>query len=151
MQGGGTSKQGIGRSRSGLTSKIEAIVDALGCLARFVILPGQAHDLAGMPALLEDFPFAALIEGKAFDAAWLLEEIEKSGAVAVIPARLCRAQSREHDREMYGMAAPDRERLRQNQGVPRYRHPRGQDRCQFRCGDSSRQWRGRGNMIVNSP
>jgi hypothetical protein len=29
------------RSRGGLTSKILALVDALGSLARFILLPGQ--------------------------------------------------------------------------------------------------------------
>ncbi len=78
-----------------------AVVDALGYLVRFVILPGQAHDLAGVPELLEDLSFGALIGDKAFDAGWLLEEIKESGAEAVIPARRNRTVPRDHDREMY--------------------------------------------------
>ncbi len=97
----GTSGQGIGRSRGGLTGRIVAVVDALGCLVRFVILPGQAHDLAGVPELLADLRYGALIGDKAFDAGWLLEEIEDSGAMAVIPARRNRTVPRDHDREMY--------------------------------------------------
>src|SRR6187200_1619955 len=38
---GGTHNQAIGRSRGGLTTKIVALVDALGNLVRFVLLPGQ--------------------------------------------------------------------------------------------------------------
>ncbi len=76
-------------------------MDALGCLVRFVILPGQAHDLLGVPALLEDLRYGALIGDRAFDAGWLLAEIEASGAEAVIPARCHRTVPREHDREMY--------------------------------------------------
>ena len=78
-----------------------AIVDALGCLVRFVILPGQAHDLLGVPALLEDLSFGTLIGDRAFDAGWLIEAIEESGAMAVIPARRNRTNPRHHDREMY--------------------------------------------------
>ena len=78
-----------------------AIVDALGYLVRFVILPGQAHDLVGVPALLEDLRYGALIGDRAFDADWLLAEIEASGAEAVIPAGRNRTVPREHDREMY--------------------------------------------------
>jgi hypothetical protein len=37
---GGTRTQAIGRSRGGLTTKIVALVDALGTLVRFVLLPG---------------------------------------------------------------------------------------------------------------
>lgn len=33
--------EGIGRSKGGLTSKIVALVDAVGKLIRFVVLPGQ--------------------------------------------------------------------------------------------------------------
>ena len=98
---GGTCRQGIGRSSGGLTSKIVAIVDALGYLVRFVILPGQAHDLAGVSAQLRDLGCGALIGGKAFDANWLIGEIEKSGAMAVIPPRRNRTETRHHDREMY--------------------------------------------------
>ena len=45
---GGTKTQAIGRSRGGLTTKIVALVDALGNLVRFVLLPGQRHDSAGV-------------------------------------------------------------------------------------------------------
>ncbi len=78
-----------------------AVVDALGYLVRFVILPGQAHDLAGVPELLGDLSFGALIGDRAFDAGWLIEEIEDSGAMAVIPPRRNRTILRHHDREMY--------------------------------------------------
>ena len=39
----GTQRQSIGRSRGGLTTKIVALVDALGNLLRFLLLPGQSH------------------------------------------------------------------------------------------------------------
>ena len=59
------------------------------------------HDLACVPALLGDLRYGALIGDRAFDATWLLEDIEASGAMAVIPARRRRTVPREHDREMY--------------------------------------------------
>ena len=68
---------------------------------RFVILPGQAHDLKGTPDLLEDLQFGALIGDKAFDADWLLEEVERRGADAVIPSKKSRTDPRDHDLEMY--------------------------------------------------
>ena len=54
--------------QGGLTTKIVALVDALGYLVCFELLPGQAHDLAGTPPLLEGVDFGALIGDKAFDA-----------------------------------------------------------------------------------
>ena len=55
---GGTVHQVVGRSRGGLTTKIVALVDALGNLVRFVLLPGQSHDLVGVPPLLEGIGLA---------------------------------------------------------------------------------------------
>ncbi len=78
-----------------------AVVVALGFLVCFVILPGQAHDLAGVPDLLEGLSFGAQIGDKAFDATWLLGKVEARGAEAVIPSRRNRTEPRDHDREMY--------------------------------------------------
>ena len=66
-----------------------------------MVLPGQAHDLAAMPDLLEGLPFGTLIGDKAFDADWLLAEVTGRGAEAVIPSKRSRAGTRDHDREMY--------------------------------------------------
>src|SRR5215472_6069392 len=44
--------QALGRSRGGLSTKIHALVDALGNPLRLLLTPGQAHDLAGADALL---------------------------------------------------------------------------------------------------
>jgi transposase len=38
-------EQAIGRSHGGLTSKIHALVDALGNPVEMMLTPGQAHDL----------------------------------------------------------------------------------------------------------
>ena len=84
-----------------MTSKIVAVTDALGYLVRFVLLPGQAHDLAGMPDLLEGLEFGALVGDRAFDADWLVEEVERRGAVAVIPSKRNRKVPRDHDGGMY--------------------------------------------------
>src|SRR5258707_15107704 len=48
----GTRNQAIGKSRGGLTTKIGALVDALGNLVRFVLLPGQRHDITRFDALM---------------------------------------------------------------------------------------------------
>jgi len=87
---GGTKQQAIGRSRGGLTSKTVALVDALGNLVRFVLLPGQRHDTVGVAALIEGVSFDALLGDKAFDADWLRAELDERGAVAVIPAKSCK-------------------------------------------------------------
>ena len=52
-QKGGSESEGIGRSKGDLTRKVVVLTDAGGHLIRFVVLPGQTHDLKAMPELLD--------------------------------------------------------------------------------------------------
>ena len=78
-----------------------ALVDALGNLVRFLLLPGQAHDMKGVAPLIKDVPFGALLADKAFDANWLLQELDERGATAVIPPKSNRKHQRDDDGEAY--------------------------------------------------
>src|SRR3954471_4787296 len=60
--------QAIGRSRGGLSTKIHALVDALGNPVGFHLTGGEAHDLVGADHLLPEMQAEALIADKAFDA-----------------------------------------------------------------------------------
>ncbi|MCY4316432.1 MAG: hypothetical protein OXC66_09995 [Roseovarius sp.] len=62
---------------------------------------GQAHDISGMTDLLEGLEFGPLIGDRAFDADWLVDEVERRGSMAVIPSRRNRKVPRDHDGEMY--------------------------------------------------
>jgi transposase len=84
-----------------LTTKIVALVDALGNLVRFVLLPGQRHDTVGVPPLIEGIAFDALLGDKAFDADWLRAELDRRGAAAVIPPKANRKASLDYDKAMY--------------------------------------------------
>ena len=68
---------------------------------RFVLLPGQRHDTAGVPPLIEGVAFGALLGDKAFDVDWLRAELDARGAVAVIPSRAGRKAPIACDRAMY--------------------------------------------------
>src|SRR5215203_6420293 len=72
---GGTSRQAIGRSKGGLTTKILALTDALGNLVRFVLLPGQRFDTVGVPPLIDGLAFGALIAATAFNSNALIAEM----------------------------------------------------------------------------
>ncbi|MGB7260568.1 MAG: IS5 family transposase [Albidovulum sp.] len=98
---GGPQHQAIGRSRGGLTTKIVALVDALGNLVRFLLLPGQSHDMKGVAPLIKGIRFEALLADKAFDADWLLQDIDARGATAVIPPKSNRTHQRDFDKEVY--------------------------------------------------
>ena len=84
-----------------MTTKIVALADALGNLSRFVLLPGQRHDLIGVAPLIEDIDFEAVLGDKAFDADWLRAELDNRGAAAVIPPKNTRKQKIECDFAMY--------------------------------------------------
>jgi len=87
----GAYNQAIGRSRGGLTTKIVALVDALGNLVRLVLLPGQQHDSVGVAPLLRDLDFSALLADKAFDSDVIRADLAERGAVAVIPPKANRS------------------------------------------------------------
>lgn len=84
-----------------MTTKIVAMVDALGNLIDFVLLPGQAHDMKGVEPLIDGVDFGALLADKAFDADWLLEELDSRGASAIIPPKSNRKLLRDYDEHAY--------------------------------------------------
>jgi transposase len=70
-----------------LSTKIHALVDALGNPLRFLLTPGQAHDLTGADALLPQMAAEVLI-AKAYDADdRVLKPLASAGKSAVIPPR----------------------------------------------------------------
>ena len=85
-----------------MSSKIHALVDALGNPLAFLLTAGQVHDLAGADALLPQMAADRLIADKAFDAdARVLEPLARAGKSAVIPQLPNRRTPREFDRHLY--------------------------------------------------
>lgn len=78
-----------------------ALVDGLGNLARFILLPGQRHDSVGVDPLIDDIEIEALIADKAFDNDALRAKLEARGALAVIPPKSDRKRSIPCDFAMY--------------------------------------------------
>jgi len=76
-------------------------VDALGNLARFVLLPGQRHDSVGVGSLLKDVAVGALIADKAFDSDCLRQELDERGIQVVIPPKANRKERIPCDFGMY--------------------------------------------------
>ena len=70
-------------------------------MLQFLLLPGQAHDLNGVGPLIHDVSFKALLADKAFDADWLLKDLDERGAIAVIPSKANRKVQRNYDVHMY--------------------------------------------------
>jgi transposase len=94
--------QAIGRSKGGLSTKIHALVDALGNPLDFILTPGQAHDLEGADALLPDMAADTLLADKAFDAdERVIEPLLARGKSIVIPSKSNRKVQRDFDRDAY--------------------------------------------------
>src|SRR5436190_18165826 len=79
--------QAIGRSRGGLTTKIHALVDALGNPVELMLTPGQAHDLACAELLIDSVDPKALIGDKAYDADALVDTLNRREITPVIPPK----------------------------------------------------------------
>ena len=77
------------------------MTDALGNLVRFELLPGNRYDTIGVAPLIEGVAFGALLGDKAFDANWIIEELNQRGAKVIISQRPQRTAPLEIDAEMY--------------------------------------------------
>jgi len=77
------------------------LTDALGNVARFVLMPGQRFDTVGVAPLIEDIAFGGLIADKAFDADAIIADLNERGAKIVISQHPRRSQPLAIDREIY--------------------------------------------------
>jgi transposase len=84
-----------------ITQTLLFIDPAIRILVKFLLLPGQAHDMKGVAPLIEGVSFDALLADKAFDTDWLLQDVDARGATAVIPPKANRKIQREYDEEIY--------------------------------------------------
>ena len=73
----------------------------MGNLVRFVLLPGQQHDITSFDVLMAGVACLALIGDKAFDAHWLRERLASKGIQSVIPLRQGTTGHAPHDKEQY--------------------------------------------------
>jgi transposase len=84
-----------------LTTKILALVDALGNLVDFRLMPGQRGETTGVTALIEGINFSAFLADKAYDADWFRNYLRQRGIEAVIPPRAKRLTPATYDAEKY--------------------------------------------------
>lgn len=94
-------QEALGRSRGGFTTKIHALVDALGNPLRFILTPGQRHDITQAEALTQDMTHALVIADKAYDSHAFIEALESKQCIPVIPPRSNRKTPRDYDQYVY--------------------------------------------------
>ena len=81
--------EALGRSRGGFGSKIVGVCDAAGRLVDFVLVAGQAHELAPSLLLLKRLPKppAWALADMACDATAFRAAAREMGAIPVVPSR----------------------------------------------------------------
>jgi transposase len=93
--------EGLGRSKGGFTSKIHAKVDALGNPLKFIITPGQRHDITQAVALVDNEPGDHLLGDKAYDSDDFRKIVKEQGSEPVIPPKSNRKNPSDYDKHIY--------------------------------------------------
>jgi len=75
--------------------------DGLGRPVRFLIAPGQSHDILAVPVLLEGQAPKAVLADRAYDANSFRRHLDQIGAEAVIPSTRSRKVAIPHDPILY--------------------------------------------------
>lgn len=84
-----------------MTTKVHALVDALGNPVAFSLTPGQASDLSQAEPMLENVAPEAFLADKAYDADRLIIALEARGIKPVIPPKANRLVQRSCDFALY--------------------------------------------------
>ena len=92
----------MGRSRGGLTTKIHALVDALGRPIRLKLTEGQAHDGRSAADMYDTVgPGQTLLADRAYDSDGLRDALAERGAVANIRLMPTRKRLPVFDADLY--------------------------------------------------
>ena len=84
-----------------MSTKINIGVDALGNPVRFILTPGQVHDICQAEGLISGLSFENLLADKGYDSDKFRAAIAECGAEAVIPSSRSRSQAIPHDKDLY--------------------------------------------------
>ncbi|WP_416898553.1 MAG: IS5 family transposase [Minwuia sp.] len=98
----GGADHAIGRSRGGLSTKINAMVDERGLPVALVLSPGQASDKAAVAELLAAHPATGdVVADRGYDARAVLDLIAAQGGRGHIPTQRDRKVQRSVDPALY--------------------------------------------------
>ena len=94
-------EQALGRSKDGFTTKIHALVDALGNPIKFILTPGQRNEITQAESLIQGISHSTLLADKGYDSLAFINMVENQMCAPVIPARKNRRQQRDIDEHLY--------------------------------------------------
>ena len=84
-----------------MTTKIHAVVDALGNPLRILLTAGNVHDIVPATSLIEGLLGDKLLADKAYDANKLIDLAIQQQMEVVIPPTVRRQVQRDYDRHVY--------------------------------------------------
>lgn len=92
----------IGRTKSGLNTKLHAVTDANGRPLRFFMTAGQVSDYTGAAALMGSLLATGwLITDRGYDADWFREALKDTGIRPCIPDPKSRGKAVRHDQRRF--------------------------------------------------
>jgi transposase len=92
----------IGRTKSGLNSKLHAVCDSRGRPLVMLLSEGQMSDYKGAALMLPAMPKAKqLLADKGYDADWFRAALAKRGVAACIPSKSNRKVAIPYDAVLY--------------------------------------------------
>lgn len=90
--------EALGRSKGGFSTKVHALVDALGNPLRFLLSPGQQHDITLAHELRAGYEHIPFIGDKSYDADHFTATMPENSCV---PPRKNRKKPRTYDEHIY--------------------------------------------------
>ncbi|VVC46398.1 Ribonuclease H-like domain,Transposase, IS4-like,Transposase, Tn5-like, core,CAAX amino terminal [Cinara cedri] len=94
-------QEALGRSKGGFTTKIHALVDALGNPLKFTLTAGQRNDITQAEALTENVSNSVVVADKGYDSNAFIVGLENKGCEVVIPPKRNRKVQRYYDEHIY--------------------------------------------------
>ena len=93
--------EALGRSRGGFSTKIHALVDALGNPIKFILTGGHRQEITQAHNLIEALQETTIIADKGYDSNAFIDCIESQNSDSVIPSRRNRKIQRIYDVHLY--------------------------------------------------
>ncbi|WP_265039745.1 IS5 family transposase [Wolbachia endosymbiont (group A) of Trypoxylon clavicerum] len=94
-------QEALGRSKGGFTTKIHALVDALGNPLKFTLTPGQRNEITQAQVLTESIYNSTVVADKGYDSNAFVTSLEDKGCTVVIPPKRNRKVQRYYDEHIY--------------------------------------------------
>ena len=90
-----------GHSKGGLTTKIHGLTDALGLPLRLIATGGHCSEMTQAAALLAGFKADHVLADKGYDGRCVIDAVNETGTMPVIPSRKNARKPRQTDMALY--------------------------------------------------